>query len=441
MERSRRQADRSTPTDEYLSVIPLSDPPFAAGDFDGDGDLDVVTRLSLGGPDQMLFLSGDGKGNFTSQVDVSDHSFAQTGDVNGDGITDIFAGVSPGFAYPSTVLGRTDRNFPSAQTLLPYNWGSLSTGNVFHDGLTDLLVGGLGDGNVSDGSTPGTVYEYQPSGAFANRGQAPEYSTSLIDLNGDGIADMGAFSGSNLLIWKGDGSGVFQAPINTIPLSDASPPIYFRDTDGDGYIDIVLPGVILYGKGNFQFDAETIPFYQNFAVGDFDGDGIPDIATGSGIMFGEGNRNFTGPMGVCPLPDNPPAFPSEVVADINGDGKDDLLLGESGPAIYLSMGRQDFELDQVLIVYGYAGLPTSVTVADFNRDGLLDLAVGMLGGDDVTIFTNDGTGKYETTSYAIGIDSVASVTAHFNADGTPDLAFRAFVTDFVPPTVTVLLHQ
>ncbi len=344
---------------------------------------------------------------------------------------------SGGYSDTNGCSGQTAYPFP---TLLPNNWGALSTGNVFNNGSTDLLVSGEPD--VGDGNIPGTIYQFQPSGTFSSQGQAPAYSTFLVDLNGDGIADMVAFYGSDLLIWKGDGSGVFQAPIKQIPLPYAYSPISFRDMDGDGYIDIVLPGTILYGKGNFQFEAATIPLYQNFAVGDFDGDGIPDIATPSGVMFGEGNRNFTAPMGACPLGNNPPVFPTEVVVDINGDGKDDLVFGEAGPAIYLSMGRRGFELDQVLVLSGGDRVsPSSLAVADLNGDGLLDLAVGMMGADDLTIFTNDGTGKYKVTTYAVGINSVDSVSADFNADGKPDLAFRGYDLDFEPPTVTVLLHQ
>jgi hypothetical protein len=421
-------------SDGYLAA-----PPFVAGDFDHDGNIDVATRIQLSGPDEILFLFGDGKGDFTRQVDVSDHSFTlQVGDVNGDGIADIF-GYGTDFAYPSVVLGRSDRNFPSAQVLNPQNWGVLSAGNVFNDGFTDLMVGGSGDGG--SGSIPGTIYHFQPDGTFATEGQAPEYSTVLVDLNGDGIADMVGFGGTSLLIWKGDGSGVFQAPISQISLPNGSWPIYFRDMDGDGYIDIVVPGEILYGKGNFQFDAVSIPFYENFAVGDFDGDGIPDIATSAGIMFGQSNRTFTAPTGSSPLPDSPPAFPTEVVADINGDGMDDLVIGESGPTLYLSLGRQGFMLDQALIVNGYGVTVSSITVADFNGDGLLDIAAGMVGSDDLVLFTNDGTGKYQVTSYAIGIYSVFSITSDFNYDGKPDLAFRGFLLDYVPPTVTVLLHK
>ena len=421
-------------SDGYLAATP-----FVAGDFDHDGNIDVATRTVLSGPDEIVFLWGDGKGNFTSQGIVSDHSFTlQVGDVNGDGIADIFAGGDPGFMYPSVVLGHNSRVFPSAQILFPNSSGLVSVGDVFGDGFTDLLVGGVYTGGPFN--IPGTIYHYQPNGSFATEGAAPTYPTVLVDLNGDGVPDMVGFTGEEILIWKGDGTGVFQAPINTISVPRGFAQYYFRDMDKDGNTDIVLPGEILYGDGNFNFTAVTRDFYENFVVGDFDGDGIPDIATGSGVLFGQGNRTFTAPMGSSPLPDSAPPFPTQVVADINGDGMDDLVLGDSGPAIYFSMGRQGFELNQVLIVQGYYPTVSSVAVADFNSDGRLDIAIGMLSPEDALIFINDGTGKYQLTSYAIGVGSVASIAADLSHDGKPDLATLDYYTS-VPPTVTVLLHK
>jgi len=109
--------------------------------------------------------------------------------------------------------------------------------------------------------------------------------------------------------------------------------------------------------------------------------------------------------------------------------------------IYIGMGRQGLAGDQALFINGYSPSISSLSVGDFNGDGLLDIAVGQLGGDDVTLFTNDGTGKYQITTYAIGANSVFSITADLNHDGKPDLAFLNFGYTFKRPTVTVLLHQ
>lgn len=178
----------------------------------------------------------------------------------------------------------------------------------------------------------------------------------------------------------------------------------------------------------------TWNFYENFVVGDFDGDGIPDIATGSGILFGQGNRTFTAPMGSSEIPSS--SAPPEIVADINGDGKDDLLLAGEIPAIYLSLGRQGLVLDQELMVQGYAPLVTSAAVADFNGDGLLDIAIGLTTPEDVLIFTNDGTGKYQLTSYATGLSPLPtqSIAADLSHDGKTDLAVG-------PSPITVLLRK
>jgi hypothetical protein len=47
--------------------------------------------------------------------------------------------------------------------------------------------------------------------------------------------------------------------------------------------------------------------------------------------------------------------------------------------------------------------------ADFNGDGLLDIAVGCTSSEDLLIFTRDGTGKYQLTSYATGVGSIDMV--------------------------------
>lgn len=421
-------------SDGYLASVP-----FVVGDFNHDGHIDVATRTQLSGPDQILFLWGDGTGGFTSQAIVSDHSFTlQVGDVNGDGIPDIFAGGDSAYMYPSVVLGQNGRALPSAQVLFPNSSGFLSAGDVFGDGFNDLLVGGVYTGGPFN--IPGTMYHYHADGTFAAQGAAPTYPTVMVDLNSDGIPDMVGFTGTEMLIWEGDGTGVYQAPINQMSLPSGFAQYYFRDIDKDGHMDIILPGVILYGDGNFNFTAVPISFYENFAVGDFDGDGLPDIATGSGILFGQGNRTFTAPMGISPMPNSAPAFPTQVVADVNGDGMDDLILGDFGPVIYLSTGRQGFVLDQSLIVHGYAPVVSAVSVADFNSDGHLDIAVGMLSPEDVVIFTNDGTGKYQVTSYAIGVGSWDSIATDLSHDGKPDLATLDYYI-YTPANITVLLHK
>jgi hypothetical protein len=432
--------------------VPASDlflvtPPFVVGDFDNDGNMDLATRLTTVGPDVILFLWGDSHGNFTRQIIASDQSFfLSTGDVNGDGLTDIVAIASEGFGYQSVILGRHDRNYPTAKLLPNAPRGALSSGNVFNDGFHDILVSGSGDCTTASG-TAGVIYHFQPDGTPVARGTAPACASVLADLNNDGIADLVGISQNTLFIWKGDGTGSFQ-PVAQVPLTGAQvlEDLVFRDMDGDGHVDIVLAGSILYGNGNLQFDSVAVPstLNQRFLVGDFDGDGAPDIMISGGILFGQAaTRAFTSPTGSAPACWSGYLI-NPAVGDLNGDGKDDVVCGTSSAplfVIYVGAGRTGLLQDQTLAVPGGTTIVNSVSIGDFNADGRLDLAVGTLGPDDVVLFTANAQGEYQISSYAIGVEPIESIVGDFNHDGAPDLAFINFGFDFKPNAIEVLLHQ
>ena len=422
----------------------LITPPFVAGDFDHDGNIDIATRLTTIGPDVLLFLWGNGQGNFTGQIIASDNSFyLSTGDVNGDGVPDILA--SGGFGYMSVTLGRNDRNFPSSKLLLNAPRGALSSGNVFNDGYHDILVSGDGDCATLAGA-PGIFYHFQPNGAPVAKGTAPACTSVLVDLDGDGIADLVGLSQNTVYVWKGDGTGTFQGPVTEIPVTGTQviQDFVFRDMDGDGYKDIVVAGAILYGIGNLQFKAVQLPaaLNQRFLVGDFDGDGILDIVISGGILFGQGNRAFTAATGSVP-PCWSAYLQNPAVGDVNGDGKDDIVCGTTSATlveIYTGAGRSGFTQYQVLAIPG-GSIVYTVSLGDFNADGRLDIAVGTLGGDDVVLFMSNGNGEFQISSYAMGVSPILSIVGDFNNDGAPDLAFLNYGYDYKQNAVEVLLHK
>jgi Putative Ig domain/FG-GAP-like repeat/Domain of unknown function (DUF4114) len=71
--------------------------------------------------------------------------------------------------------------------------------------------------------------------------------------------------------------------------------------------------------------------------------------------------------------------------------------------------------------------PYSATVADFNSDGSLDLAVSNYGASNVSVLLGNGTGSFSTaTNFLVGPNPFTIVTADFNSDGKADLVTSGY---------------
>ena len=82
--------------------------------------------------------------------------------------------------------------------------------------------------------------------------------------------------------------------------------------------------------------------------------------------------------------------------------------------------------------------PAAVAIGDFNKDGILDLAVADAGNGTVTILLGKGNGTFKQAAnspIAVGNNPWSVAVGDFNGDGIPDLA----VANFVDNTVSILL--
>jgi hypothetical protein len=164
-------------------------------------------------------------------------------------------------------------------------------------------------------------------------------------------------------------------------------------------------------------------------VQDFNQDGIPDLLlTGTSgessfsVLLGNGDGSFHVASG-SPISelygDNP-----VVVADFNGDGIPDLALA-GGYYLVVELGNGDGTFTQVPIDASstYEAIYGSMVVADFNGDGRPDLAVTAVF-SPLTILLNNGDGTF-TQGSTIGTSSTEADTiipADFTGDGKQDLA-------------------
>ncbi len=116
---------------------------------------------------------------------------------------------------------------------------------------------------------------------------------------------------------------------------------------------------------------------------------------------------------------------SVAVADFNRDGIPDLAVANAGSgtaSILLGKSDGSFSAPKSYVVGSY---PQSVAVGDFNRDGIPDLVTANLLGNTVSVLLGNGDGTFQAAkTYAVGFLPSAVVVGDFNGDGAPDLVWH-----------------
>lgn len=288
----------------------------------------------------------------------------------------------------------------------------------------------LGNGN---GSFQAPVF-YQQS----IPGPGPGFSLIVVaDFNNDKKLDFAIMSGSDAFaVFLGNGDGTFAAPL-TMSLLNGAGLAGAADFNGDGKLDIAAGTGILFGNGDGTFQAEvSVPNWNGTAfITDLNNDGKPDLVSwASGqVALGKGDGTFT----VLGSPSSTEAV--SAVADVNGDGKPDELVVDTTEHLGLvtatgfRLGNGDGTfgpLIQVptngLLPIGQYPQPTFVSLADMNGDGRPDIVFVP---DGIAVMLNTTQPGFEVIASAI---SPATVTAGNSATSTvtvlPTFGFNQTVT-------------
>jgi hypothetical protein len=429
----------------------------ALADFDGDGNVDLAVANSLTSTVGVLF--GDGTGNFKSPSNIEvgrTPVWVLTGDYNHDGKPDFLSSNSDASTV-SVVLGKGDGSFLNAPTFsLGAQPRQMVVGDFNGDGVPDVAsVGGFGNG---PGDTM-SVLLGKSGGGFTPKSvvalNANVNGLVAADLNRDGHMDLvGADFGrlgtdpGGITVLLGKGDGTFQAPV-TVPAGLNPAYIAVADFNGDRKLDAVIPNFVFQtsvttltfvpgdGKGGFGSPSNIItlqPFTQVTALfaGDFNGDGEADIAyvattfnSTLSVQFGNGDGTFQAPQVITSVGVNTAIF-AVSVGDFNNDGNPDFAVEEggvievlvgNGKGKFVSKGK--FPENQLS---SFSFVPALV-LADFNGDGLLDVAATDGFDDNVPVLLGHGDGTLSAPRLIIGGGhTAAAVTADFNGDGRPDIA-------------------
>jgi glucose/arabinose dehydrogenase len=305
------------------------------------------------------------------------------------------------------------------------------------DGRLDLLTANQGDaGTVSIlYNNPNSVGTFQPAVVVAGVPGSHEVVSADVDLDGDLDIAVAGWGGSTIRVLLNSGSGVFSSSNSFIyNVGNAPHSLQFGDFNKDARPDLAVANtnsnsVTILLNGVAGAAAGTFTATSTYSVGggphsirlaDVDGDGNLDLATANqnsdsiSLLLGEGDGTFTPTteLGTGPVPKG------IAIADVNGDGLLDLLTANTagnypdnsnnpgGDSISILYGEgQGAFSAPVTVTTG--NTPFAVIAADFNADGLLDLATanwfGSAGSGSAGVLingtqppANDGTGPAAT---------------------------------------------
>lgn len=454
---------------------------FVVGDVNGDAkdDIILVQQADLLHPFALaeVFIS-NGNGTFTSGNTYTITSTPLAGgtlaDVNKDGKLDLVLEDQASPANVWTLLGNGDGTFQAATSVsLGGESGTYVTfADLNGDGILDVAQIGSGGELEVYLATSATSYA-APAYYFTSDYHLNAGGITAGDLNGDGKPELVVPNGTddNLTVYVNNGDGTFQTGVyydvalSAVPsgnVADVAPyGIAIADVNGDGKADVITSNyfssdiTVLLGNGDGTLQSASVGYAVGgfpcspAVIADFNGDGLPDAVVGDcelSLVYlkGHGDGTFKAALNYySPIPDRGLAFGLAIASgDFNGDGQTDFVIGNIGDptvglTVFLSQPNGTLAPG---VNYG-AGDYESVAVADFDGDGHLDIAVADTVAGLVDIFKGAGDGTFalraQFTTDASNTGPNAVVVGDFNHDGYPDLA----VVNYTGMNVAILLNN
>jgi hypothetical protein len=253
------------------------------------------------------------------------------------------------------------------------------------------------------------------------------FGVAIGDFDNDGWPDIYVSNFGKNRLYRNNRDGTFTdvAEKAGVTLGNWSTGATFGDYDGDGWLDLFVPGYVHYDIDHPPVPGSSI---VGFSTCQFRG---IDVMCGPRGLKGErdhlfhnnGDGTFTDVSEKAGVGD-PNAYYglTAVFADVNNDGKPDLIVADDSTPNYLYLNKGNGTFEDASYVSGYAlnenGSETAsmgIAVGDYRNNGLLDLYNTVFSDDYNPLYRNDGDANFTDVSYRMGI---AEVTIPFLGWGT-----------------------
>ncbi|MBO9205199.1 MULTISPECIES: VCBS repeat-containing protein [Niastella] len=281
-----------------------------------------------------------------------------------------FAAINSPLPYKSPANTINDfKRQPLLVNPLSFNGPCLVKGDVNGDGLDDVYAGG-GSGQAA------TLYLQQKNGRFLLKKEpvfeldasCEDADAVIVDVNGDGYKDIYVASGGfhnyqpndPLLqdrLYLNDGKANFTKSTNGLPVMRVSKScVRVNDINRDGYPDLFVGGRVIPGR-------------------------YPETPE-SFLLINDGKGHYTNQMAaIAPSLAKAGMVTDALWIDLNNDAQKDLVVvGEWMPVtVYISVDHQLQDQTNHYFNTLYRGWWNKIATGDFNQDGKPDLVIGNLG--------------------------------------------------------------
>ncbi len=372
-------------------------------DFDGDGDLDMVSPDYYLGDWSLGWVSNtDGNGDFGSSNFSIDPlterpEDLQIADLDGDGDDDVILGAKTGynnafyFYWYENQLNQggtwIKKTISDTTRLAPPTIYDIDT-----DGDLDIVTSSGGSGGLivfENSNGAGDFIQHTSMNIYGG------FDMHNVDINNDGIQDIVSYYTTSTtveelgLIYIGRDDQTFENPIDFLGDADDSNTngiLEARDMNGDGIKDLIASHTYMQRVDWQSFDNTNLKFTNPRIIGDgnckgidfadFDGDGDEDIVTLNGVSFEtnvlffekiDGEINFE----VAKVLDTGGSVYKNIqAADIDNDGDIDIFFSAGGFFWLENLdGQASFSPKQQLSTDSF----NPAQLVDLDQDGDLDI--------------------------------------------------------------------